>query len=224
MYTQEEVLNKNMYDMAMMVIPRKFTSGYKKLYPYQNTVPGHIPAFDSFDPNILMETYEWIKNTDYVERIELGLGAMTVANGTMLESDPVTNSYKIQMDGGGNVCAIDGDETFTIPDSGDPQNPDGIWMIVEFTPVASNPNIIFSSNIGNYQMDIAGGLGRRQDDEQYDFPDGNHPVIIPMRAFSPDIGWVPVNHFGVTIKFGEPGDIVELNNVRMYKVQYNPTP
>jgi hypothetical protein len=153
MYTREEVLNKTMFDMAMMVIPRKFTSGYKKLYPYTNLVPGYVPQYDSFDPYILKESYDVIKQSDDFDRLELGLGVITVS-GThqIIESDPATNSYKIQLDG--PVCDMNGDAAFPIPDSGDPHNPDGLWMIIEFTPKADNPDIIISSNVGNYQMYI----------------------------------------------------------------------
>jgi hypothetical protein len=69
-------------------------------------------------------------------------------------------------------------------------------------------------------MDIAGGTSRKFDAVQYDIMDGNHPVIIPMRVFSPDIGWIPVDHFGITIKGAKENDIVEVNNIRMYKVEY----
>ena len=223
MYTKEEILNKTMLDMAMMVIPSKHTSGNKKMYPYTNTIPGYVPMYDSFDPYILRDSYEVIKNTPEYKRLELGLGAITVS-GThqIIEADQVTNSYKIQLDGA--LCDMNGDAAFPIPDSGDPLNPDGFWMIIEFTPKANNPDIIISSNVGNYQIDIAGGTSRRFGESHYDIMDGNHPVILPMRVFSPDISWIPVDHFGLTIKGGNPGDIVEIDNIRMYEVVYDPAP
>jgi len=218
MFTPEEIFHKNMFDMSMMVIPRKFTSRYNKLYPYTNLVPGHIPQFDSFDPHFLTESYNWIKNNPNVQRLELGLGVITANGADIIERDDVTNSYTFKMNG--SLADVNGDATFTIPDSGDPNNPDGFWMILEFTPQADNPDIIISSNVGNYQMDIAGGTSRKWDKTQYDIMDGNHPVIIPMRVFSPDIGWVPVDHFGITIKGAKENDIVKVNNIRMYKVEY----
>jgi hypothetical protein len=223
MYTKEEILNKTMFDMTMMVIPSKYTVKYKKLYPYTNTIPGYVPMYDSFDPYILRDSYEVIKNTSEYKRLELGLGTITVS-GThqIIDADPATNSYKIQLDG--SLCDMNGDAAFPIPDSGDPLNPDGLWMIIEFTPKTDNPNIIISSNVGNNQIDIAGGTSRKFGEAHYDVADGNHQVILPMRVFSPDMGWIPVDHFGLTIKGGDVGDIVEINNIRMYEVVYDPAP
>jgi hypothetical protein len=74
MYTKQEKLNKLMFDMSMMVIPRKFTAGYKKLYPYTNTMPDdYVPQFDSFDPHFLTESYDYIKNSTDIDRSEIGL-------------------------------------------------------------------------------------------------------------------------------------------------------
>ena len=223
MYTKEEILNKTMFDMSMMVIPSKYTSGRKKMYPYTNTIPGYVPMYDSFDPFILRDSYNVIKNNTDYRRLELGLGFITVS-GThqIIDADTSTNSYKIQLDGA--LCDMNGDAAFPIPDSGDVYNPGGLWMIIEFTPKAENQDIIISSNVGNYQMDIAGGSSRKFDDPQYDIMDGNRQVIIPMRVFSPDIGWTPVDHFGLTIKGGNPGDIVEINDIKMYEVIYDPQP
>jgi hypothetical protein len=220
MYTKEEILNKTMFDMTMMVIPSKYTSGNKKMYPYTNTIPGYTPMYDSFDPYVLEQSYNVIKSDPDYERLEIGLGTLSVNNGDIIEADNVTDTYKIRLDG--SVVDLNGDNTFNIPDSGDPDNPDGLWVIIEWTPKADNPDIIFSSNVGNYQMDIAGGTSRKFGESHYDIADGNHRVILPMRVFSPDIGWVPVNHFGVTFRGGKAGDIVELQNIRMYEIRLKP--
>ncbi len=220
MYTKEEILNKNMFDMCIQVIPPKYTVKFNKLYPYQQTVPGHVPEFDSYDPKIVQDIYNWIKESTDVERLELPLGAITVdAPNSIIKSDSATNSYTIELND--LICNMDGDADFVVPDGPDVYNPDGIWMILEFTPKADNTDIIFSSNVGNYQIDIAGGTGRKSE-QHYDIADGNHRVILPMRVFSPDPGWVVVKHFGVTIKGHKLGDIVEVNDIKMYQIRMKP--
>jgi len=221
MYNKEQLLAKNMTDMALQVIPSKYTSGYNKLYPYTNEIgdKNYTPNYDAYDTNIVNSIYNWIKTTSWVERVELGLGLVTVNTPNVIqESNLVDNSYKIKLDG--LFCDMNGNKTFNIPTGPDNANPDGIWMIIEFTPIAENPNIIFSCNVGNYQIDIAGGAGTTNFGEaHYDAADGNHKVILPMRAFMPDSGWIAVDHFGITIKRFNPGDIVKIENIRMYKIQ-----
>ena len=216
MYTKEQKFSKNLVDLAMQLIPPRYigANGNKIKQIYYNQVEeGYVSPFDQGDPQIVKSILDWIKGTEVV-RSQVGLGAIvgTGCNVTSTNNGDGTFNLEITVDSGNQtgLCEIDGDDNALSFNN---------WYLQEFYGKTDNQETIFSTNTGNYAMDICGGLGEKRAGEwQYTNADGNHPSMICQYFIDDTHGWYELDRFQIAFRNVEPGQKIYLNNLSLYEL------